>query len=216
MYMIIDAIYMVRNQQDGYPCLNLHFFLWKYRETSIFLVKLICQWIPDRDGRDITRDIKKNYFYFQNLTKNGNKVGTIYKVGDPSLNFSFFNCPNFVTIFCRVLKMKIIFLNIPSNPPPIAVRNSLTNQFYQKYICVCIFSTTKKGQVFPDPSLHFSFAFFCCCWKYTETSICGVKLIGPWILDGNGRGIARDIKKNIWIFKTWQKMVTKSGQFKKL
>ena len=44
---------------------------------------------------------------------------------------NFVNCPNFVTIFCRVLKIKIIFFDIPSYPPPIAVRNSLTNQFYQ-------------------------------------------------------------------------------------
>ena len=45
--------------------------------------------------------------------------------------------------FCRVLKMKIIFLNIPSYPTPIAVRNSLTNQFYQKNWHFCIFSTKK-------------------------------------------------------------------------
>ena len=28
--------------------------------------------IPDGDGRGIARDIKKKYFHFQNLTKNGN------------------------------------------------------------------------------------------------------------------------------------------------
>ena len=43
-----------------------------------------------------------------------------------------------------------------------------------------------------------------------------VKLISQWIPNGNGRGIARDIKKNIFNFKTRQKMVTKLGQFKKL
>ena len=41
--------------------------------------KVIGQQIPDRDGQRIARDIKKNYFHFQNLTKNGNKVWTIYK-----------------------------------------------------------------------------------------------------------------------------------------
>ena len=52
-------------------------------------------------------------------------------------------------------------------------------------------------------------------WKYTDTSIFFLeKLIGQWILDRNRQGIARDIKKNISIFKTWQKMVTKFGQFK--
>ena len=40
--------------------------------------------------------------------------------------------------------MEIIFFDIPSNPLPIAVRNSLTNQFFQKNWRFCIFSTTKK------------------------------------------------------------------------
>ena len=34
-------------------------------------------------------------------------------------HFSFLNCPNFVSIFCQVLKMEIIFFYIPGNPPPI-------------------------------------------------------------------------------------------------
>ena len=59
-------------------------------------------------------------------------------------HFSFANCRNFVTIFCKVLKMEIIFFYIPSNPLPIAVRNSLTNQFFQKKWCFCIFSTKKN------------------------------------------------------------------------
>ena len=63
-------------------------------------------------------------------------------------HFSFLNCPNCVTIFCQVLKMEIIFFDIPSNPPPNAVRNSLTNIFFQKNWWFCIFSTTKKCQVY--------------------------------------------------------------------
>ena len=35
---------------------------------------------------------------------------------------NFVNCPNFVTIFCRVLKMKIIFFDIPCYHLPIAVQ----------------------------------------------------------------------------------------------
>ena len=35
-------------------------------------------------------------------------------------------------MFCQVLKLTITFFDIPSYPLPIAVRNSLTNQFYQK------------------------------------------------------------------------------------
>ena len=41
---------------------------------NFFLEKIIGQLIPDRDGRGIARDIKKKYFHFQNLTKNGNKA----------------------------------------------------------------------------------------------------------------------------------------------
>ena len=48
---------------------------------------------------------------------------------DPSLHFSFWNCPNFITKFCGVFKWKDFFF---SYPPPFAIRNSLTNQIYQK------------------------------------------------------------------------------------
>ena len=70
---------------------------------------------------------KKKYFFFQNLTKMVTKFGQFKKLKCPN----FVNCPKFVTIFCRVLKMKIFLFDIPSYPPPIAVRNSLTNQFFQ-------------------------------------------------------------------------------------
>ena len=56
------------------------------------------------------------------------KLGQFTKLG----HFSFLNCPNIVTIFCPVLKTQIIVLDIPSNPPPIVVQNSLANQFFQK------------------------------------------------------------------------------------
>ena len=69
------------------------------------------------------------------------KLGQFTKLG----HFSFFNCPNFVTIFCRVLKIKIFLFDIPSYPPPIAVRNSLTDKFFQKNWRFCIFSTKKKN-----------------------------------------------------------------------
>ena len=52
--------------------------------------------------------------------------------------------------FCRVSKIKIIFLDTPSYPPPIAVPKSLTNKFFQKNWCFCIFSKKNKklGQVY--------------------------------------------------------------------
>ena len=68
--------------------------------------------------------------------------------GEEKGHFSFLNCPNFVTFLCQVLKMEIIYFDIPSNPPPIAVRNSLANKFFQKNRRFCIFSTTKKSNKF--------------------------------------------------------------------
>ena len=140
---------MVRNHQDGYHYINLsQFFFWKYTEMAIFLEKLIGKWIPDRDGRGIARDIKRNYFHFQNLTKNGNKVWTTSNAEMTLLisSFAFF----------------------------VVVENIQNRQFFLE------------------------------------------KLIGQWIPDHDGWGIARDIKKNILIFKTLQKTVTKLGQFTKL
>ena len=80
------------------------------------------------------------------------KLGQFTKLG----HFSFLNCPNFVTIFFQVLKMEIIFFYILSNPPSIAVQNSLTNQFSQKSWQLCIFST-KKVQNWREEKGHFSF-----------------------------------------------------------
>ena len=65
---------------------------------------------------------------------------------DPFLHLGFLNCPNFDTIFCRVFKIKIFFLNIPSYPLPVTVRKSLTNQFYQTNWSFWIFSNQKRVQ----------------------------------------------------------------------
>ena len=118
-----------------------NFFFWKFTESSIFLEKIIGQWIPDRNGQGIARDIKKNYFHFQNATKMVTKLRQFTNLG----HFSFLNCPNFVPIFCQVVKMKTIFFDIPSYPPPIAVRNSLTNQFFQKKLTILYIFNKKKN-----------------------------------------------------------------------
>ena len=96
------------------------FFCWKYTESSIFLEKMIGQWIPDCDGLGMARNIKKS---FSNTTKNGNKVGTIYKVG----KFQIFKLSKLCYHFLSSFENRHIFFDIPSNPPPIAVRNSLTD-----------------------------------------------------------------------------------------
>ena len=54
-------------------------------------------------------------------------------------------------IFCRVLKMKIIFLNFQSYHPPFAVRNSLTNQFYQKNLVSGYFHTKRDKFKYVHP-----------------------------------------------------------------
>ena len=118
--------------------LHFLFCFWKYTELSIFWEKLIGQWIPHRNGRGIASNIS----IFKTWQEMVTKFGKLKKLKCPN----FVNCPNFVTIFCRILKMKIIFFDIPSNPPPIAVRNSLTNQFYQRYWRFCIFSTKKSDK----------------------------------------------------------------------
>ena len=49
---------MVRNHEDGYTYLNLHFF-FIYPETKFFWVKLIVQGIPDGKGWGIVGILKK-------------------------------------------------------------------------------------------------------------------------------------------------------------
>ena len=53
--------------------------------------------------------------------------------------------------------MKITFLNFPSDSPPLTVRNSVTNQSYQKKFEVYENLKTKNKTSFKDFSLHFSF-----------------------------------------------------------
>ena len=49
--------------------------------------------------------------------------------------------------FLSTFENKIIYLDIPSYPPPIAIRNSLTNQFYQKKLRFCIFKRKRRKKV---------------------------------------------------------------------
>ena len=97
---------------------------------------------------------------FKTLQKMVKQSWDNFQSWDPSLPFSFLSCPNFLNVFCRVLKMKqFFFLNIPSYPLPFAVQKFLTNQLQPKKIG---FWKKKKKvtRFFRDPSLHFSFALF--------------------------------------------------------
>ena len=144
--------YMVRNHQDGYPYLNLNFKLFFVENIYIFLIKLIVQWTFDGDGQGIARDIKKSIFIFKTQQKMVTKFGQYKKlkcrVGYQLCKWSQF-CFHFLLSF-----ENDFFFNIPSNPPPIAVRNSLTNQFYQKNLCFCIFSKKKKKVTSLNRDIH--------------------------------------------------------------
>ena len=62
---------------------------------------------------------------------------------------------------------------------------------------------------------YINLSLFCCCWKYTETSFFWKNWLVNEFRTAMGRGLLGILKKIISIFKTWQKMVTKFGQFKK-
>ena len=137
---------------------RLHFYCcWKYTESSIFWEKLIGKWILDRDGMGIARDILKKYLDFQNATKNCNiqsrsgihwlinfskekwqfcifsKTKKMQNWREEKGHFSFKNCPNFVTIFCQVLKIKIIFFWISlAIPRPLQSGIHWPNNFSKK------------------------------------------------------------------------------------
>ena len=85
-------VYMVRNHQDGYPYINLSyfFFLKIYRNINCFLEKLIGQWILDRDGRGIARDIKKVISTFKIWQKMVTKLGQFKKLKWPFSSLNFF------------------------------------------------------------------------------------------------------------------------------
>ena len=106
-------------------CLFFLFF-WKYTESSIFWEKFIGQKIPDRDGRGIARYIKKNYFNFKNATKMVTKLGQFTQLG-PFSTFQLFKLSKLCYHFWSSFGNGNNLFWYSSNPPPIAVRNSLTN-----------------------------------------------------------------------------------------
>ena len=132
---------------------SLLFILFIYFFIYFFLNIQNCQfcwknWLVNEFqttmGGGIARDIKKKIIsIFKTWQKMVTKFGQFKKLKCSN----FVNCPNFVTIFCCVLKMKIIFFYIPSYSPPIAVRNSLTNNFFQNNWRFCIFSKKKNAKL---------------------------------------------------------------------
>ena len=106
---------------------HVTFLFENFQKPKFVLLKLIGQWIPDGEGLRIARDIKK-IFSFLNSTKNTvTKLGQFTKLGPFYKSFSFLNCPNFVTIFCRILKTNIFFQNRFGYTPPFC-RREFTDQ----------------------------------------------------------------------------------------
>ena len=74
-------------------------------------------------------------------------------------------CYHFLSLFKNENK----FFYIPRHPPPIAVRNSLTNQIFQKKLWFCIFSFKKSAKLKRRDGSQKNLSLF--FWKYTETLI---------------------------------------------
>ena len=96
----------------------LHFFVVENIQKHQFLAKFIGQWFPDGDGRGIARDINLFFlFFFFKFDKKWPQSLDNFKSWNVVKGPNFVNCSNFVT-------------------PPIAVQNSLPNQFDQKNLCI--------------------------------------------------------------------------------
>ena len=141
-------------------------------------------------------------------------MGQFTKLG-PFSTFQLFKLSKFCSHFSWVFENTNYFFDISSNPPPIAVQNSLTNQFYQKKIKFLYIFNNKKVTCFPRLFSTFQFCIFLLLKIYRNANFSG-KIDGSMNSGRWWAGDARDIKKNVFIFKTQQKMITKFGQFKKL
>ena len=169
---------------------------WKYTKTSIFLVKLTGQWIPNCDGRGIARDIKKN-FIFKTWQKTVTNLGQFTKLG-PFSTFQLFKLSKLCYHFWSCFINENIFFYIPSYPPPIAVRNSLTNQLYQKITFLYIFKTKREKLKFREGSrklVTFSFSL-----KIYRKVFFFNKI--DWSMN-SGRRWTKNGKKNLDNLKSW-------------
>ena len=111
-------------------------------------------------GGGIARDIQKNYFYFQNSTKNVNKVGTINKVVT-HLYISAFWIVQTLLPFLSSFKKENIFFLYPSYPLPSPFGIHWPINIAQKVDVFVYFQKKRKNaKYFRDPSQHYSFAFF--------------------------------------------------------
>ena len=117
----------------------------------------------------------------------------------PSSTFQLFK-------FSKLFKK--IFLGVPC-PSPIGINWQIN--FTKKKLSFRIFSKKKKKwQIFMRPSSWYQFCIYFFL-KISRQFNCLSKLICQWILDGTGRGIARDILKKYFHFLNYTKKGNKVG-----
>ena len=128
------------------------------------------------------------------------KLEQFSKLG-PFSTFQLFKLSKLCYNFWSNFENKFFFY-IPSYPPPIAVRYSLTNQFspQKNDFSVYFQQQQKSAKLKCWEGSRKSLSLFSLFLKiYRNINFCLAKLIDHWIPDGVGRGIARDIKsKNIY------------------
>ena len=136
----------------------LHFFFVENIQNYQFFWK---NWLVNEIwtamGRELLEISKKNYFHFKARQKMVTKFGKFKKLkwreGSQLCKLSQL-CKHF-------LKMKIIFFDILSHSPPIAVRNSLTNQFFHKKLPILyIFNKKRSAKLKRKEGYRKNFFFF--------------------------------------------------------
>ena len=168
-------------------------------------------WVSDLKDNFVEKSLENSLNKFiGNLTNMVTKLGQFTKLGPFSV-LQLFKLSNLCYHFLSSFEYENIFFDIPSDPSPIAARNSWTNHFTKKKWRFCILSTDKKVQNWnvekgTGKTCHFfSFLFLIYIYKYTKTSNYLMKFIGQWIPDGDGQEIAKDMKKIFSFSKCYKK-----------
>ena len=90
-----------------------------------------CNYCTVHNGMGEMTPIGKKKKAFKKGQKMVTKLGQFTKLG-PFSTFQIFKLSKLCHHFLSYFENENNFFDIPSNPPPIAVRNSLTNKFFQK------------------------------------------------------------------------------------
>ena len=144
---------------------------------------------------DCYRYKKKIIFIFKTQQKIVTKLRQYKKLG-PFSTFQLFKlsklCYHFLSSFEN---LNIFFISL-AIPRPLPSEIHWPINFAKKNDASVCFKQQQKSALlkcWEGSRKNLSLFFF--FWKYTETSTFLAKLIGQWIPHGDGRGIARDMKK---------------------